>query len=75
MSTHSKQCKKENHLKLSQIQYCLQLWDFFVRDSKRVTNAVINEPSVFEPLELYCIEEQSQQRLHCLLMHFVSKQP
>ena len=51
--------KKENHSKLSQIcSYGIL--------SKRLKNefetAVVNEPSVFEPLKLYCIIKHSSER-------------
>ena len=57
MSTHNipYQCRKENHPKLFQIQSCLQLWDFFPRDSRTSSKtALVKKPSVFEPLKFYC---------------------
>ena len=42
--------KKENHPKLSQI--CS--YGIFPRDSNEFETAVVNEPSVFEPLKFYC---------------------
>ena len=36
----------------------LQLWDFFSKGLKNeFETAVVNEPSVFEPLKFYCITE------------------
>ena len=45
------QYKKENHRKLFQIQY-LQLWNF----SNEFKTAVVNEPSVFELIKVYCMK-------------------
>ena len=45
--------RKENHPNLSQ-----SAWDeFFPRDSRMSSfeTAVVNEPSVFEPLKFYCV--------------------
>ena len=39
----------------SQVQLCLQLWDCFLLLKNDFEIAVVNEPSVFEPLEFYCI--------------------
>ena len=50
------QYKKENHPKLSQIQSCLLLWDFYCKGLKNEFEiALANEPSVFEPLQFCCI--------------------
>ena len=46
------QCKKENHLKLSQIcnyGICSK------GPKNEFETAVVNEPSVFEPLKFHCI--------------------
>ena len=44
--------KKENHTKLSQSA----AKGFFPRDSRTsFETAMVNEPSVFEPLKFYCI--------------------
>ena len=35
----------------------MQLWDFPPRDPKNeFETAIVNEPSVFEPLKFYCIQ-------------------
>ena len=45
--------KKENHTKLSQMSAAM---GFFPRDPRTsFETAVVNEPSVFEPLKFYCI--------------------
>ena len=57
--------KKENHPKLSQIQYCLQLWDFcygLKNEFERVQNSQVFEPSVFEAQKVYCNSQ------HCATM-------
>ena len=33
----------------------LQLWDFFKKSKNEFEIAVVNEPSVFEPLKVYCM--------------------
>ena len=46
------QYKEENHPKLSQISS----YEIFPKGLKNeFETAVVNEPSVFEPLKLYCI--------------------
>ena len=35
----------------------LQLWDFYRGIPERIRTAMVNEPSVFEPLKVYCILE------------------
>ena len=54
MSTHNVpfQYMKENQLKLSQICSC---WIFSKGLKDEFEAAVVNEPSVFEPLKVYCI--------------------
>ena len=44
--------RKENHPKLSQI--CMSFF-FFEGLKNEFDTAVVNEPSVFEPLKFYCI--------------------
>ena len=60
MSTHnipfSMKKKKKNHAKLSQI--CNQGM-FFKGLKNEFETAVVNEPSVFEPLKFYCIFQRS----------------
>ena len=54
MSTHNMpfiDIRKENHPKLSQI--CM--YEFFSKGlENEFETAVVNEPSVFEPLKFYC---------------------
>ena len=43
-------------LKLSQLCYCIYIYGkSFSGLKKEFEMAVVNEPSVFEPLQLYCI--------------------
>ena len=51
-SLESPQCKKE---KLSLIILSLPLWDFFKGLKNEFETAVVDEPSVFEPLKFCCI--------------------
>ena len=44
--------KKENHLKIIPN---LQLWDFSKGLKNEFETAVVNRPSVFEPLKFYCM--------------------
>ena len=57
MSTHNilfLSIKKENHPKLSQIcNYRI----YFKGPKNEFETALVNEPSVFEPLKFYCIYE------------------
>ena len=46
------QYKEENHPKLAQN---LQLWDFFKGLKNKFKTAVVNELSLFEQLNVYCI--------------------
>ena len=55
MSKHNINIKKENHPTLVQIKECLQLWNFFIGTQEEFEIAMVNEPSVFEPLKFYCI--------------------
>ena len=41
--------------KSSYITPYLQLWDFSKALKNEFETAIVNEPSVFEPLKLYCI--------------------
>ena len=40
-----------------------QLWDFSKGLTKEFEIAVVNEPSVFEPLKFYCINRQAKSKL------------
>ena len=57
MSTHNilSQYKKESHTKLPQIcSYEIFSWGL----KNEFETAVVNEPSVFEPLKFYCIQQK-----------------
>ena len=59
MSTHNipfSIYKKENQLKLSQIG---SYWIFSKGLKDEFETAVVNEPSVFEPLKFYCRKQSS----------------
>ena len=49
------QCKTENYHKLSQTNEYLQLSVFSYGLKNEFKTAVVNEPSVFEPLKFFCI--------------------
>ena len=55
MSTHNMPCSIERR-KSSKIILNLQLRDFFQGTQDEFETAVVNEPSVFEPLKFYCTE-------------------
>ena len=45
--------KRKSHLIIPN----LQLWDFSKGLKNKFETAVVNEPSVFEPLKFYCIDQ------------------
>ena len=67
MSTHNIPIfiiKKETHLKLS--------YGIFPRDSKNQFEiALVNEPSVFEPLKVYCICNFTCENVFFFSSHFL----
>ena len=48
----------------------LQLWDFFSKRPKnKFETAVVNEPSVFEPLKFYCMFPLRNKESYPLIIH------
>ena len=54
MSTHNIPFFIYENEKLTKLSQNLQLWDFFKGLRNVFERAVVNEPSVFEPLKFYC---------------------
>ena len=44
---------RQNNLKTSLVLLILQLWDFSKGPKNEFETALVNEPSMFEPLEVY----------------------
>ena len=50
----------------------LQLWDFFQGTQESVPNSRGNEPSVFQPLKVYCISASAAMERELYVVNYVN---